>query len=83
MITKVIVYVITIEHNIIKKNSCYLFDIFQDAPIQSKKSKFQETQKLKKMITKTVNNVENELREIALEGRKTLTKKDASNSQKK
>jgi hypothetical protein len=36
------------------------------------------------MITKTVNNVaEDELRERALEGRKTLTKKDASNSQKK
>ncbi|KAH0954703.1 hypothetical protein HN011_006850 [Eciton burchellii] len=55
-----------------------------NAPIQPKKSKFQETQKLKKMITKTVNNVaEDELRERALEGRKTLTKKDASNSQKK
>ncbi|EZA49319.1 hypothetical protein DMN91_000233 [Ooceraea biroi] len=55
-----------------------------NAPVQPKKTKFQETQKLKKMITKTVNTVvEDELRERALEGRKTLTKKDSASSQKK
>lgn len=56
---------------------------FKDAPVQPKKAKFQEAQKLKKIIAKTVNNaMENVLRERALEGRKTLTKKDSSNSQK-
>jgi len=35
------------------------------------------------MIAKTVNNaMENELRERALEGRKTLARKETSNSQK-
>nr|XP_012235669.1 PREDICTED: uncharacterized protein LOC105679917 [Linepithema humile] len=54
-----------------------------NAPVQPKKTRSQETQKLKKMIAKTVNNaMENELREKALEGRKTLTKKGPSNSQK-
>jgi len=43
----------------------------------------QEAQKLKKIISKTVNTaVEDDLRERVLEGRKTLTKKDSSNSKK-
>lgn len=56
----------------------------KNAPMQPKKTKLQEVQKLKKMISKTVNStIEDELREKAMEGRKTLAKKDASNSQKK
>lgn len=55
-----------------------------NAPVQPKKTKLQETQKLKKMISKAVNStIEDELRERALEGKKTLAKKKASNSQKK
>ncbi|KAL6258783.1 uncharacterized protein LOC105434113 [Pogonomyrmex barbatus] len=54
-----------------------------NAPVQPKKTKLQEAQKLKKIMSKTVNiAVEDELREKALEGRKTLTKKDSSNSTK-
>lgn len=54
-----------------------------NAPVQPKKAKLQETQKLKKIISKTVNTAaEDELRERALEGRKTLTKKGPSNSKK-
>ncbi|KAK2586760.1 hypothetical protein KPH14_011789 [Odynerus spinipes] len=48
-----------------------------NAPIKSKNAKFKEVHKLKKIITKTVNNaIEDELREKALEGKKSLTKKD-------
>ncbi|XP_047349023.1 uncharacterized protein LOC124948842 [Vespa velutina] len=48
-----------------------------NAPIQPKNAKFKEVHKLKKIITKTVNNaIEDELRERALEGKKSLTKKD-------
>ena len=55
----------------------------EDAPVQPKKTKLQEAQKLKKMISRTVNTVvEDEIREKALEGRKTLTKKNPSNSKK-
>ncbi|XP_014474063.1 PREDICTED: uncharacterized protein LOC106744117 [Dinoponera quadriceps] len=55
-----------------------------NAPVQPKKAKLQETAKLKKMITKAVNNdMEDELRERALEGKKSLTKKDPSKIQKK
>jgi len=59
---------------------CYFL---KDAPVQPKKAKLQEAQKLKKIISKTVNTaVEDDLRERVLEGRKTLTKKDSSNSKK-
>ncbi|XP_076755805.1 uncharacterized protein LOC143426313 [Xylocopa sonorina] len=55
-----------------------------NAPIQPKKKKFEETHKLKQMITRTVNRaMENELREKALDGKKSLTKKEPSTSQKK
>ncbi|KMQ88373.1 hypothetical protein RF55_12158 [Lasius niger] len=55
-----------------------------NAPVRPKKTKLQETQKLKKMISKAViTTIEEELREAAMEGRKTLAKKDASSSQKK
>ncbi|XP_063226164.1 histone H1B [Bacillus rossius redtenbacheri] len=49
-------------------------------PITPKKQKTQAAQKLKKVITKTVNNaVEEELRSQALDGRKSLrTKKQAA-----
>ncbi|XP_024887414.1 uncharacterized protein LOC143908909 [Temnothorax americanus] len=54
-----------------------------NAPVQPKKTKLQEAQKLKKMISKTVNTaVEDDLRGRALEGRKTLRKKDPSSSKK-
>lgn len=69
-----------------------MFD-FLDAPIQPKKTKFQEAHQLKKMISKTVNDaMEDELRERALDGKKSLTKKpqtsttnkqDSSSSKKK
>lgn len=55
----------------------------KDAPVQPKKVKLQEVQKLKKMISRTVNTaVEDEIREKALGGKKTLTKKNPSNSKK-
>ncbi|KAM0725121.1 hypothetical protein ACS0PU_008607 [Formica fusca] len=55
-----------------------------NAPVQPKKTRLQEAQKLKKIISKAVNTtIEDELREKAMEGRKTLAKKNASNSQKK
>ncbi|CAL7947653.1 unnamed protein product [Xylocopa violacea] len=55
-----------------------------NAPIQPKKKKFEEAHKLKQMITRTVNRaMENELREKALDGKKSLTKKELSTSQKK
>lgn len=61
-----------------------VYNFLKDAPVQPKKTKLQETQKLKKMISKAVNStIEDELRERALEGKKTLAKKKASNSQKK
>ncbi|XP_015186293.1 PREDICTED: uncharacterized protein LOC107071646 [Polistes dominula] len=48
-----------------------------NAPIQPKKAKVKEAQKLKKIISNTVNNaIEDELRERALEGKKSLVKKD-------
>ncbi|KAK9295574.1 hypothetical protein QLX08_010137 [Tetragonisca angustula] len=55
-----------------------------NAPIQPKKRKFEETHKLKQMITKTVNKaMENKLREKALEGKMSLTKKETATSKKK
>jgi len=54
-----------------------------NAPVQPKKAKLQEAQKLKKMISKTLNTaMEDDIRERALEGKKTLTKKNPSNSKK-
>ncbi|XP_012537559.1 uncharacterized protein LOC105837374 [Monomorium pharaonis] len=54
-----------------------------NAPVQPKKTKLQESQKLKKMISKTVNTAaEDDLRERALEGRKTLAKRNPSTSKK-
>ncbi|XP_014615242.1 PREDICTED: uncharacterized protein LOC106793110 [Polistes canadensis] len=48
-----------------------------NAPIQPKNAKVKEAQKLKKIISKTVNNaIEDELREKALEGKKSLRAKD-------
>lgn len=62
----------------------YVSNFLKDAPVQPKKAKLQETQKLKKIISKAVNNtIEDELREAAMDGRKTLAKKGASSSQKK
>ncbi|XP_012151031.1 uncharacterized protein LOC100884084 isoform X1 [Megachile rotundata] len=55
-----------------------------NAPIQPKKKKFEESHKLKQMISKTVNRaMENELREKALDGKQSLRRKEASTSQKK
>lgn len=54
-----------------------------NAPIQPKKKKVEDAHKLKQMITRTVNKaMEEELREKALDGKKSLTRK-ASTSQKK
>ncbi|CAK9812476.1 hypothetical protein ANTQUA_LOCUS7281 [Anthophora quadrimaculata] len=55
-----------------------------NAPIQPKKKKFEESHKLKQMITKTVNKaMEDELRQKALDGKMSLTKKEPSTSQQK
>ncbi|XP_015599106.1 uncharacterized protein LOC107269586 [Cephus cinctus] len=55
-----------------------------NAPIQSKKTKFQEAHKLKKAITKTVNKtMEDELRKRALGGKQSLTKKESATTSKK
>ncbi|XP_043578919.1 uncharacterized protein LOC122566150 [Bombus pyrosoma] len=55
-----------------------------NAPIQPKKKKFEETHKLKQMITKTVNKaMEDELRAKALEGKISLTRKEAVTLKKK
>ncbi|XP_050472397.1 uncharacterized protein LOC126864762 [Bombus huntii] len=55
-----------------------------NAPIQPKKRKFEETHKLKQIITKTVNKaMEDELREKALEGKRLLTRKEAVTLKKK
>ncbi|XP_073967749.1 uncharacterized protein [Bombus fervidus] len=55
-----------------------------NAPIQPKKKKFEETHKLKQMITKSVNKaVEDELRERVLEGKRSLTKNEAVALKKK
>lgn len=49
-----------------------------NAPITPKKNKLAEARKLKQIVTKTVNKaMEDELREKALEGKKSLTKKDS------
>ncbi|KZC13331.1 PREDICTED: uncharacterized protein LOC107191393 [Dufourea novaeangliae] len=55
-----------------------------NAPIQPKKKQVEDAHKLKQMITRTVNKaMEDELREKALEGKKSLTKKEPSSSKKK
>ncbi|XP_012274966.1 uncharacterized protein LOC105696809 [Orussus abietinus] len=49
-----------------------------NAPVKAKKTKLQEAHKLKQMISKNVNkSVETELRQRALNGKQSLTKKDA------
>lgn len=54
-----------------------------NAPIKPKNAKFKEVNKLKKIITKTVNNaIEDELREKALEGKKSLTRNNKKTAQK-
>lgn len=46
-----------------------------DAPIQPKKTKFQEVQKIKQMISKVVNkSVEDEIRSRSIEGARTYSK---------
>lgn len=46
-----------------------------DAPIQAKKAKFAEQQKLKQLVSKNVNrNVEQEIRQRASEGHLNLSK---------
>lgn len=46
-----------------------------DAPIQAKKAKFQEVQKIKQMISKVVNkSVEEEIRSRAREGTRNYSK---------
>lgn len=53
----------------------FLFD--SDAPMQPKKSKQQQIAKLKQKISQEKNKeMESELRERALEGKQSLTKKD-------
>lgn len=55
-----------------------------NAPIQPKKTKLQEAQKMKKIISKSVNTaMENELRERAMDGKMSLTNKKKSESTKK
>ncbi|XP_076654573.1 uncharacterized protein LOC143359987 [Halictus rubicundus] len=55
-----------------------------NAPIQPKKKKVEDAHKLKQMITRTVNKaMEDELREKALDGKKSLTKKEPSAKRKK
>lgn len=50
-----------------------------NAPIQPKKAKFEDAHKLKKMISKNVNRaMENELRQKAMDGKTSLTRKDSS-----
>jgi len=47
-----------------------------NAPVRPKKAKLEEAHKLKKIITRTVNKaMEEELRDKALNGKKSLTKK--------
>lgn len=52
-------------------------------PVAPKKQKHQEAQKLKKMISKTVNEaMEDDLRARALDGKKSLTSKKQPASRK-
>lgn len=56
---------------------CIFFLFFSDAPAIMKKGKNSQVQKLKKIITKTVNaNAEEQLRSIALNGKKSLSSKN-------
>ncbi|XP_067010801.1 uncharacterized protein [Anabrus simplex] len=53
-------------------------------PMKAKKGGAQESLKLKKAVTKTINeSMENELRAKALDGKKSLTNKKASPAKKK
>lgn len=50
------------------------FFVCADAPIQSKKHKFEEAHKLKQVITKTVNKKnEDDIRKVAYEGQTKLS----------
>lgn len=52
------------------------FQSFLDKPVAPKKEKQQEAQKLKKVITKTMNKaIEEDIRAKALDGKKTLLSK--------
>ncbi|XP_015522320.1 UPF0390 protein zgc136864 [Neodiprion pinetum] len=52
-----------------------------NAPVRPKKAKFEEQNKLKKIISKTVNKaMEQELRQRALGGKQSLTKKEPASS---
>lgn len=49
--------------------------LLSDKPIQSKKHKFQEASKLKKIVSKNVNRaVEEEMRSRASDGKKNFSK---------
>lgn len=59
------------------------FEFSSGAPAAAKKAKKVEAQKLKKVITKTVNAAaEEEIRSIALDGKKSLLSKKVSNTKK-
>ncbi|XP_017494859.1 PREDICTED: uncharacterized protein LOC108382995 [Rhagoletis zephyria] len=58
-----------------KQKNAKAFTRRSNAPIQAKKTKFNEQQKIKNAISKTVNkSVENELRSRAFEGQIKLSK---------
>lgn len=60
-------------HMILAKNR--LLPFISDAPIQAKKNKFGEQQKLKQLVSKNVNkSVEQEIRQRATEGQMNLSK---------
>ena len=72
--------------------TCFIFKIWwtlissiiSDRPIAPKKQKHQETQKLKKIITKAVNEaMEDDLRARALEGKKSLVSKKSASGKAK
>lgn len=55
-----------------------------DRPVAPKKQKHQEAQKLKKIITKTVNEaMEDDLRAKALDGKKSLLSKKSTSGRAK
>lgn len=76
-----IIFLLIYANNV--KYILYYF-LLKDAPVKAKKVKNQEVHKLKKMITRSLNNaMEDELRESVLEGKKSLTKKNSSSLKKK
>jgi hypothetical protein len=61
-----------------------LISYFSDRPVAPKKQKHQEAQKLKKIITKAVNEVmEDDLRAKALDGKKSLLSKKSTSGKAK